>query len=242
VNTVPASAQRIALDLLRLDRRVFPRFKVDSERRRVFAELYEEGGAEALPPILLVTDAATGKYLVADGFTRVFAATDAGLAYVLAQFPPVRGDATPIENAYEVGLLQVATSGKPLSRAEQQEAILRVLDEHSDWSDAQIARLVGSTRQTVWRQRCIATTDQTDQPVERWATASVSADQIARSLARQVGRLWDARGLTDRLLGDRTGQRLAAALNEQFGDDAVEWAERFAGWAQRALDELRSAE
>jgi hypothetical protein len=41
-----ASAQRIALDLLRLDRRVFPRFKVDEERRRVFAELYEEGGAE----------------------------------------------------------------------------------------------------------------------------------------------------------------------------------------------------
>ena len=104
MNTIPTSAQRIALDLLRLDRRVFPRFKVDPERRRVFAELYEEGGAEALRPIHVVTEPETGKYLVADGFTRALAAADVQLEYVLAEFPPVRGDATPIENAYEIGL------------------------------------------------------------------------------------------------------------------------------------------
>ena len=138
---------------------------------------------------------------------------------------------------------QAAISGKPLSRAEQHEAILRVLDEHPDWSDVEIARLVGSTRQTVWRQRRIATdSGEADPGEERWATRSVSADQIARGLARQVGRLWEARGLTDLLVGDRTGQRLAAALEAEFGDDATEWAERFARWAERALDDLRSAE
>ncbi len=242
MSTTVEGAQRVALNLLRLDRRVFPRFKVDTERRHVFAELYEEGGPDSLPPILLVHEPGTGKYLVADGFTRVFAASDAGMEYLPAVFPPMRGDASPVENAWEIGLRAVATSGKPLSRAEQQEAILRLLDEHPDWSDAEIARLVGSARQTVWRQRCTATAAGGEGRAEQWATTSVSADQIARSLARQVGRLWDARGLTDLLLGDRTGQRLAVALEAQFGDDAVEWAERFAGWAERALDDLRSAE
>lgn len=119
---------------------------------------------------------------------------------------------------------------------------MRALDERPDWSDADIAKLVGCTRQTVWRQRCIATAAEQPEPAGRWATTSVSADQIARSMVRQVGRLWDVRGLTDLLLGDRTGQRLALALDEQFGEDAVEWAERFVRWTQRALDDLRSAE
>ncbi len=242
MSTTVDGAQRIALGLLRFDRRVFPRFKVDAERRRVFAELYEEGGAEALPPILLVHDPESGGYLVADGHTRALAASDAGLAYLLAVFPALRGDASPVENAWEIGLRAVARSGKPLSRAEQQEAILRVLDEHPDWSDTKIARLVGSCRQTVWRHRCTATGPDSGERAERWATSSVSADQIARILARQMARLWDARGLTDFLLGDRTGQRLATALREQFGEEAVEWAARWARWAQHALDELERAE
>jgi hypothetical protein len=242
VSTVPSSPQRVALGLLRLDRRVFPRFKVDAERRRLFAELYEEGGPDALPAILGVHDPALGVYVVADGFTRVFAAADAELECLPVSFPPTQADRSPVENAWEIGLREVARAGKPLSRAEQHEAVLRALDERPEWSDAEIARLVGVTRQTVWRQRHVAAADQTDEPAERWATSSVSADQIARSLVRQVGRMWDARGLTDLLLGDRTGQRLANALDEQFGEDAVEWAERFVRWTQRALDDLRSAE
>jgi hypothetical protein len=242
VDTVPSSSQRIALELLHLKQRVFPRFKVDPERRRLFAELYDEGGAEALPPILVVHHPAVGGYLVADGFTRVFAAYDAALQALPALFPPVQAGLSPVENAWEIGLREVARAGKPLSRAEQHEAVLRVLDDHADWSDAEIARLVGCTRQTVWRQRCVATSGEETEPAERWATTSVSADQIARSLVRQIGRLWDARGLTDVLLGDRTGQRLAAALDEQFGEEAVEWAERFVRWSQRALDDVGSAE
>ena len=242
MNTVPSTPQRISLGLLRLDRRVFPRFKVDPERRRLFAELYEEGGPDALPPILAVHDPDGGAYQVADGFTRVFSASDAGLEALPALFPPIQADLSPVENAWEIGLREVARAGKPLSRAEQHEAVLRVLDDHPDWSDAEIAKLVGVTRQTVWRQRRIATTDAPAEQSERWATTSVSADQIARNLVRQVERMWDARGLTDLLLGDRTGQRLADALDEQFGEDAVEWAERFVRWTQRALDDLRSAE
>jgi hypothetical protein len=227
---------------MRLDRRVFPRSKVDPDRRERFAELYEEGGADALPPLLLVLDPGFGKYLVADGFTRYCAASDAGLDALPALFPPTQADLSPVENAWEIGLREVARAGKPLSRAEQHEAVLRALDKRPNWSDADIATLVGVTRQTVWRQRCIATSGEQAESAERWATTSVSADQIARSMVRQVGRLWDARGLTDLLLGDRTGQRLANALDEQFGEDAVEWAERFVRWTQRALDDLRSAE
>ena len=221
---------------------MFPRVKVDPERRRLFAELYEEGGSDALPPILVVHDPTVGGYLVADGFTRVLAAYDVGLDALPALFPPTEADRSPIENAWEIGLREVARAGKPLTRVEQQEAVLRALNELPDWSDAEIAKLVGCTRQTVWRQRCIATSGEQTERAERWATSSVSADQIARTLTRQVGRLWDTRGLTDLLLGDRTGQRLAKALDEQFGEDAVEWGERFARWTQRALDDLRSAE
>jgi hypothetical protein len=242
VNTVPSSSQRIALGLLHLKQEVFPRFRVDPERRRLFAELYEEGGGDVLPPILVVHDPTVGGYLVADGFTRVFGASDAGLEALPALFPPTQAGLSPVENAWEIGLREVARAGKPLSRAEQHEAVLRALDERPDWSDADIAKLVGCTRQTVWRQRCTATAGEQPEPAERWATSSVSADQIARSLVRQIGRLWDARGLTDLLLGDRTGQRLANALEEEFGEDAEEWAERFVRWSKRALDDLRSAE
>jgi hypothetical protein len=179
---------------------------------------------------------------VADGFTRVFAASDAGLEALPALFRPVQAGLSPVENAWEIGLREVARAGKPLSRSEQHEAVLRALDERPAWSDSEIAKLVGCTRQTVWRQRRIATAgDDEPEPGERWASTAVSADQIARSLVRQVGRLWEARGLTDMLLGDRTGQRLAAALNDQFGEDAEEWAEWFLRWSQRALDDLRSA-
>jgi hypothetical protein len=242
VDTVTSTPQLISLDLLRLDRRVFPRDKVDPERRRLFAELYEEGGPNALPAILAVHGPDLGAYLVADGFTRVFAASDAGVESLPTVFPPIQAELSAVENAWMIGLREVARAGKPLSRAEQHEAVLRVMDKHRDWSDAEIAKLVGVTRQTVWRQRCIATSGEQEEPAERWATTSVSADQIARSMVRQVGRLWDARGLTDLLLGDRTGQRLANALDEQFGEDAVEWAERFCRWTERALSELRSAE
>jgi hypothetical protein len=242
VDTVTSSPQRIALDLLHLQQRVFARSKVDPERRECFKELYVERGADALPPILVVHDPALGGYLVADGFTRVFAAYDAGLDALPAVFPPTEANRSPVENAWEIGLREVARAGKRLSQAEQHEALLRALDERPDWSDAEIADLVGCTRQTVWRQRRIATAGGEQQSGERWATTSVSADQIARSLVRGVGRMWDARGLTDLLLGDRTGQRLANALDEQFGEDAVEWAERFCRWTQRALDDLRSAE
>jgi len=235
-------AQLISLQLLHLKERVSPRFKVDPERRRLFGELYEEGGAQALPPILVVHDPALGGYLVADGFTRVFAASDARLEALPALFPPVQAALSPVDNAWEIGLREVARAGKPLSRPEQHEAVLRALDERPGWSDFEIAKLVGCTRQTVWRQRRIATTGDRPEPGERWATTSVSADQIARSLVRQIGRLWDARGLTDMLLGDRTGQRLAHALDDHFGEDAEEWAERFVRWSQRALDDLRSAE
>jgi hypothetical protein len=239
----PNSApQLISLKLLRLSRKWFPRSNVDPERRKLFAELYEEGGPDALPPILAVHDPALGAYLVADGFTRYFGACDAGLEALQTVFPATQADLSPIENAWLIGLREVATSGKPLSRAEQHTAILRALDEYPNLSDAEIAKLVGCTRQTVWRQRCIATAGELEERPDRWATSSVSADEIARSMVRQVGRLWDARGLTDLLLGDRTGQRLANALDEQFGEDAIEWAERFVRWTQRALDDLRSAE
>ena len=243
MNAVYESAQRIGLELLGVDGRVFPRHKLDRERVAVMAERYRDGGAEALPPIEVVHDHDLGKYIVADGHHRVYAAQEAELDYLLALLPPVPADVTTVDTAYELGLRAAGRSGKPLSRSEQREAILRLLDQDPERPDAEIAVLVGVTRQTVWRVRRIATSDAESFEVgEHWASASVSADDIARQLIRGIDRVWQARGLTDLLLGDRTGKRLAAALRERFDADALEWAERFAGWAARAVDELREAE
>jgi ParB-like chromosome segregation protein Spo0J len=240
----PASDRTtIAFELLVMDRRVFPRSKVDQERVAFMAELYQEGGLEALPPIEAVHDSGQGKYLVADGHHRVFAAQEAGFDHIHVVFPPIPAEASPVEVAYELGLKAAARSGRPLSRAEQRQAILRVLDENPDRSDAEIATLVGTTRQTVWRIRRIATSDdESDSTGERWATASVSADEIARLLVRSLSRLYDGQGLSDLLLGDRTGRRVAAALRGYHGDGALEWAERLAAWAADAVTELRRLE
>ena len=236
------SAQRISLELLGVDERVFPRHKLDKERVAVMAERYREGGVEALPPIEVVHDRDLGKYLVADGHHRVFAAHQAGLEHLMVVFPQIQAGLSTVDAAHEVGLRAAGRSGKPLSRSEQREAILRLLDRDPGRSDAEIAALVGATRQTVWRARRIATSGEEAGQGERWASASVSADDVARQLVRGIDRLWQARGLSDVLLGDRTGRRLAGALQEHFGDDALAWAERFAAWAARAVDELREAE
>jgi ParB-like chromosome segregation protein Spo0J len=244
MSTPDTSGQRISFKLLAIDwQRVFPRTKLDQERVAFMAERYLDGGLEALPPIEVVLDPSQGKYVVADGHHRLFAAQTAGFDHILVVSPPIGGERAAVASAYELGLRAAARSGKPLSRSEQRDAILRLLDESPDRSDADIAALVGVTRQTVWRWRRTATANGTEPAGgERWATASVSAAEIAQQLVARIDRLWEARGLSDLLLGDLTGRRLAAALRAHYGDDAEEWAQRFAGWAQTALDELGRAE
>jgi hypothetical protein len=50
--------------------------------------------------------------------------------------------------------------------------------------------------------------------------------------------MWELRPMGDSIFGDRAGKRLAHALDEQFEDEALEWARRFERWASIAVDEL----
>ncbi|MCW2689590.1 MAG: hypothetical protein JWR37_4480, partial [Mycobacterium sp.] len=55
-----------------------------------------------------------------------------------------------------------------------------------------------------------------------------------------LDKLWAARPITDAVLGDRAGKRLAQVLLDRHGDEALPWARRLAGWAQTCLSEVEA--
>jgi ParB-like chromosome segregation protein Spo0J len=213
----------------------WPRFALDEERVADFAELYRADGADALPPIEII-GIAEG-YLVADGRHRVAAAFEAGLASIPAVARSIDGR-DPIEVAFEIGLESSANASKPLTRAEKRAAIRRLLN--TGRTDREIARMVGVAHTTVSRVRDAeqgsARHDSTDDALNFEPGPTI--EQIARRMASAIEKLWDARGLTDVLLGDRMGRHLAEAFEDRFGDDAASWARRFARWANDAARRL----
>lgn len=234
--------RRVRLDEVEVSPEVWPRSQRDPAREADFVDLYADGGIEAMPLIEVVTDGE--RLLLAEGHTRYAALEHLGIAEVpviVVEAPP---GADLDDFAHEYALRASAISAAPLTRAEKRRAAARMLVEHSDYADRRIAELVGLSHQTIGRLR-----QRSNGPVPRDGDdgqeggteylASVTADEIAGRLVRSLGRLWETRGLGDRLLGDRTGRRLAAALHRVHGDDAPVWAERFATWGRVAASELR---
>lgn len=228
----------LPIALLEFAERAWPREGPDEERLALFAELYASDGVGALPPIEVI-ERPTGKYLIADGHHRAFAAVRVGLKEIPAQILPLAAGGDPFAAAYRRGLVTAVSSSKPLTLKERRRAGWRLLKEEPSLPDREIARLSGLSHQTIGRlrERLDAGAAEPREPIEY--TPMESADDLARTLVTGLSKVWDARGLSDYIIGDKTGKRLAAALRHHHGDKAVEWATRLRKWADIALAELQ---
>jgi putative transposase len=225
------SAMNASLSSIQTSSRAWPRAALDDDRAREFAAIYTADGPDALPPLAVI--ATDGSMLLADGHHRLAAAQLAGLEELPVE--PIEHDVgeAPEDVAYAIGLRASATSSKPLTRAEQRAAIRRLLG--TGRGDREIARLVGVAHTTVSRIRQAGDRDEAEDEAAR---QEADADELARRLAGGLRALWQKRGLSDLIVRDRMGRRLASALDARFGDDAHEWALRLERWAADAAHRL----
>ena len=234
-----SGALTINLDLIDLDPRGWPRQHLNTERVEEFAQAYTDGGPDALDPVEVVA-LPTGRWLLVNGRHRVAAREAIGATDVPAVTVDP-GTQDPVQFAYEYGLADAARSPMPLTRLEKQHAVARLLTEHPERTDVAIAALVGVSTKTVQRARRAP-----DSPVSHPTAvqgsqamhAPPTTEEVARTLVRQLDRLWAARSLAMTVgLADTTklGDAIAQAFADQVGpDDAVTWTERLATWATRA--------
>jgi hypothetical protein len=224
------------------DTDAWPRRGLDEERAAEFMNLYAEEGVDALPPIQVVA-ASDRQFLIADGWHRATAQLRLGvdpIRAVVIDPPPGRA---PEDVAYERALHTAARASKPLSRAEKRTAIARLIEERSQASDREIARLVGVDHKTVGAiRRQLGSSPEAPGaedggPGEHYLVR-LAAGEIARRLVRDTQRLWDARGLGEMMLGDRIGAHLANALVDEHDEGARDWALRIQAWATAAIAQL----
>ncbi len=252
-----SSVQTVRLPLAAIVRNVagWPRAQLDPERLREFRELYADQGSQALPP-LEVVPSGPGRYLLAEGHHRFTALTELGVADVVAVVLSTPPGAEPVAVAFERGLTSAATSSLRLTRAEKHAAIEHLHATRPELSDRDVARLVAVSHQTVGRvlrARSNGPAAPDDQPASPGlaelppsaepapALPVASPLDVARRLFRGLEQVRQARGLGvwDALTRDHTGDRLAAVLADECGQDAVERAEQFHTWTGQALDVLR---
>jgi hypothetical protein len=228
------TATQVALSTIRFVSSAWPREQLDSERVEDFEALYRAEGAGALPPLELIGDG-SGGFILADGVHRSEAARAAGLQTLPAFVLTLDPTDDPVGFAYLRALECSAISAKPLSRAEKQAAIRRLIVDQPAASDREIARLVGVDHKTVGRIR------RGGLPVdgEAWPKTQ-SPESVAKRLFKGFEKAYEARGLgiADFFSGDRTGERLAAVLEDIYGERALERAQRFQAWIEQAIEVL----
>jgi len=233
--SVPTSA-------LRGDKALWPRQDLDHERVALFADLYQEQGPGALPPII-VLPGADDTYILADGWHRTRAALAAGLEALPAEVVELTDQ--PIgEAVYELAVRHSVKSSRPLKRQELQAAILRLAALHPDWSQHVIGKFVGVSHTTVGRviSRNEGSSERTEPSDGDGYIAAASAQELASRLFRGIEKVYEARGLglIDSVVGDRTAERLAGVIRESFGDDALVRAQRYRTWIDGAIKLLRA--
>nr|BAL53907.1 hypothetical protein HGMM_F11C09C15 [uncultured prokaryote] len=213
-------------------RDVWPRQRLDQERVQLFAQMYAEGGPDALPPV--VTVKAEDGVILADGVHRVCAAWSLGWESLPEEVLNPLPGRDALTAAFLVALDRAAKSALPLTFSERKRAALRLLKACPDFSQRQIARLVGVSHTSV--QRWAMGEDETDDNGGTRVPTPLSADALARAWLRRMWTLEQRKGLGDLLFGDRMPQRLAQAALDVFGDQAESKLWRYAKWWSEAVE------
>jgi hypothetical protein len=228
----------VPLEQVRFLEDAWPRQYLDSERVEDFSALYRERGEQALPPPELVPYG-PARYLIGDGVHRIEAARRVGLSRLAARLVPPAADLDPVQFTYLYALQRSAISALPLTRAEKQKAIRRLLKTNAQASDREIARLVGVDHKTVGRARRGLSPPSAGLP--ELPPLGPMPEAVAKRLFRAFEKAYEARGLgiADFFTGDRTGERLAAVLEDVYGEHALEKTRQFSGWLGQAAEALQ---
>lgn len=142
----------VALKDIILDPDVQVRFVLAEDRVRLFESLYREDperGEPRLPPVTLI-ETSNGKLILADGFTRVEAASRSGLEFVQASIQPGTK-----RDAILASIKENAVHGLPLTLAERRRAAERMLadPEWGNESDRELGRRCGVDHKTIAKLR-----------------------------------------------------------------------------------------
>lgn len=175
-SSTPATSSRarmVALSAIVEDKRVWPRAELDTERVKLFRELYANDG-DILPAIELAPyryrdNPDTVVYIIVDGWHRYHARKQMHAANIPAI---IREDLSSLDAIYIEACRRSGVSSKPLTTREKREAVKRILDgqkkipERERLSDREIARIVGCSHPTVASMR---------NPVKRFLRAAGDA-------------------------------------------------------------------
>jgi hypothetical protein len=234
----PPQMASVPLDAIRFLKEAWPRQYLDSERVEDFTALYHEQGEQALPPPELVP-CGPGRYLIGDGVHRIEAARRAGLTRLAARLVAPAADLDPVQFTYLHALQRSAISALPLTRAEKQRAVRRLLEANPRASDREIGRLVGVDHKTVGRARRGISPPQSEFPT--LPPAGPTPEAVAKRLFRAFEKTYEARGLgiADFFAGDRTGERLAGVLDDVYGQQALAKTQQFRDWLDQAAKALQ---
>jgi ParB-like chromosome segregation protein Spo0J len=208
-----------------------------------FIDLYAEGGVSALPPLEVVADQ-EGNVVLCDGHHRYAALVHLGVEEAPAFVIEVPPEHDLVQVAFERAVTISATSAKPLSRAERRAAVVRLLRADPSRSDREVARVAGMSPTTVGRiRREVASPSGRAAPeteVGDWYAATASAKELARRAFRALERVRQTKGfgIADRILGDRTSERFARVLTDEFGKEAMNRAIEYRTWIDGAIEHL----
>jgi hypothetical protein len=199
--------------------------RVSAERVAEFKQMLGED-LQALPEPICVEN--QGALILADGHHRLAALCqlarehpgDRRFEFVSVRVANTPSGQLPAAYAYEIALECSARGPLPLTRAEKRAAITRLLGEHPECSDREIARRVGVDHKTVGslRKRGNSPADDGSVHDQNGAPASTSPTRVARIAAQVV----------------RCGVELGAEGSDVEYDEIVaELADRFRGFHPR---------
>jgi len=142
--TTNAIAESIRLSDISIDEDLQPRARINQEIVNEYVVAMSQG--ETFPPVIIFNDG-ENKWL-ADGYHRYYAAKNAGLNGMAAEFR-----SGTKEDALKFSLSANDTHGLRRSHADKRHAVLAALESFSHFSNREIARLVKVDDKTIGKYR-----------------------------------------------------------------------------------------
>src|ERR1700733_13812215 len=195
---IPQTSQ-IPINQLVARRDLWPRVEAQEERIEMFADQLRSG--DELAPIEVVPHN-DGKYLIADGVHRTYAAVRAVRndipALIITPLPGETAEACVYRRALETP----TRSALPLSKAERRRAVLKLRSE-TDLSDRAIAQLVGVSHNSVGRW----TKEESETPAAAGPPSGApNVEKVATRMATYLTQIDGGRGLLDLIAPGRIGK------------------------------------